>query len=163
MEEYWDIYNEKRELQNRKIRRGEPFNDGEYYVCCEVWITNSKNQMLITKRHPDKKAGGLWEFVGGGVLVGESTLQASIREVQEEVGISLEEHELKLLNEFTYKNYFMDVYIVKKDIDISEVVIKQDEATEAKWISKEDLKEMIKNQSFVRSVANRFLNQEGIS
>ena len=67
MAEYWDVYNENREFTGKTIKRGEPFGENEFYVCCEVWIMNSKNQMLVTQRHPDKKAGGQWEFTGGGV------------------------------------------------------------------------------------------------
>ena len=46
---------------------------------------------MITQRHPDKKAGGMWEFSGGGVLAGETTKQAAVRELEEEIGISIEE------------------------------------------------------------------------
>ena len=87
MKEYWDIYDKNRIFQNRTILRGTPFQNGEYYVSCEVWFQNSKGEMLVTLRNPNKKAGGLWEFVGGGVLAGETTAQAAVREIKEEIGI----------------------------------------------------------------------------
>ncbi len=49
------------------------FGDGEYYVCCAVWFQNSNGAMLLTQRNPNKKAGGLREFIGGGILAGETT------------------------------------------------------------------------------------------
>ena len=156
MEEFWDVYDENRVFQNRTIRRGDPFAEGEYYVCCEVWLVNSKGEMLLTQRHPGKKAGGLWEFVGGGVLAGETTAQGAVREVKEEIGILLTESELSLLHVHRQRNYFMDVYLVKKDVDIASVVLDENETTDAKWVSKEELSVMIEKQKVVRSVARRF-------
>lgn len=42
MSEFWDVYDQNRELTGKMIQRGEVFADGEFYVCCEVWIMNSK-------------------------------------------------------------------------------------------------------------------------
>lgn len=156
MDEYWDIYDKNRIFQNRTILRGSPFEEGDYYVSCEVWIQNSKGEMLITLRNPEKKAGGLWEFVGGGVLAGETTAQAAVREVKEEIGIDLAEAELSYLYEYKHKNYFMDIYSVNKEIDIEAVVLDPSEAIDAKWVTKEDLQKLIDNREFVRSVAQRY-------
>ena len=84
--ELWDLYDSERKPLNRTHVRGEAFAEGEYYVCAEVWVRNSKGEFLITKRHPDKKAGNLWEFTGGGTLAGESTRESAIRELQEDKG-----------------------------------------------------------------------------
>lgn len=112
--------------------------------------------MLITQRHPDKKAGGLWEFVGGGVLAGETTAQAAVREVKEEIGVSLSTDELTLLYVYKQKNYFMDIYIVNKDIDIRSIVLEANETLAAKWVSTQELQAMIEDHKVVRSVAHRF-------
>ena len=156
MEEYWDIYDENRVFQNRIIRRGDTFKDGEFYICCEVWFQNSKGEMLITQRHPDKKAGGLWEFLGGGVLAGEMTIQAAVREVKEEIGIAIAERELSLLHIYRQRNYFMDIYLVKKDLNIQSIKLDKSETINAQWVSKDEFQVMIENQEVVRSVAQRF-------
>ena len=156
MVEYWDVYDENRVFQNRTIRRGEPFQEGEYYVCCEVWFLNSNGEMLITQRHPNKKAGGLWEFIGGGVLAGETTSQAAIREVKEEIGITLTESELSLLHVHRQKNYFMDIYLVKKDVNILDITLDESETVDAKWVSQKELQSMIVRELMVRSVAQRY-------
>lgn len=156
MEEYWDIYDKNRVFQNRTIRRGDPFDDGDYYVCCEVCFQNAKGELLVTLRNPNKKAGGLWEFVGGGVLAGETTAQAAAREVKEEIGIDITENELLFLYEYKRKNYFMDIYLVNKDIDVNELALDINETIDAKWVTREELKTMIDNQQVVRSVAIRY-------
>ena len=154
--EYWDIYTENREPTGRTIKRGDAFAEGEYYVCCEVWITNSNGEMLMTRRHPAKKAGGLWEFSGGGVLAGETTKQAAVREVREELGLAVAESELNLLTVYRSRNYFMDIFTAKRDVELSALHLQPEEVTDAKWVSGEEVEGMIANGEVVKSVAVRY-------
>ncbi len=156
MAEYWDVYNANRELTGKTIKRGDPFGEDEYYVCCEVWIVNSKNQMLVTQRHPDKKAGGQWEFTGGGVLAGETTLSAAVREVKEELGICLEEAALEPLAVYKHRNYFMDIYVVRKDLSDEEIVLDKNEVVDRAWLSKCEIEQFIETGKMVRSVGIRY-------
>lgn len=156
MAEYWDLYDAGRKPLGRTIKRGDAFAEGEYYVCCEIWLRNSEGKFLMTQRHPDKKAGGLWEFTGGGVLAGETTKQAAVREVQEELGIRIEESELTLLEVYQHKNYFMDIFVVKKDVNVSALTLQPEEVVDAKWVSHEELLRMIKEKQTVWSVGLRY-------
>ena len=154
--EYWDLYDSERKPLNRVHARGEEFAEGEYYVCAEVWVRNSKGQFLITKRHPDKKAGNLWEFTGGGTLAGESTLQSAVRELKEETGIDASEAELRLFATYQKKNYFLDLFLLNKDIDIVNIVLQPEETIDARWAAADEILQMIENGEFVHSVGVRF-------
>ena len=156
MAEYWDIYNVNREFTGKTIKRGEPFGENEYYVCCEVWIVNSKNQMLVTQRHPDKKAGGQWEFTGGGVLSGETTQLAAVREVKEELGICLNETDLELHDVYKHRNYFMDIYVVRKDFEDEDIVLDENEVVNWKWLTKNEIEQYIETGKMVYSVGLRY-------
>ena len=156
MAEYWDLYDANRNPLGRTIKRGDAFAEGEYYVCCEVWMQNSEGKLLMTQRHPDKKAGGLWEFTGGGVLAGETTKQAAIRELDEELGVSAEEAELTLLEVYQHKNYFMDIFVIKKDMDPKTLVLQPEEVVDAKWVAHEELLQMIEEKQVVWSVGLRY-------
>ena len=156
MAEYWDLYDANRKMLGRTIKRGDAFAEGEYYVCCEVWMQNSEGKLLMTQRHPDKKAGGLWEFTGGGVLAGETTKQAAVRELSEELGVIAEEADLSLLEVYQHKNYFMDIYVAKKDVEISSLVLQSEEVVDAKWVSHEELLQMIEEKRVVWSVGLRY-------
>ena len=156
MAEYWDLYDANRNPLGRTIKRGDAFAEGEYYVCCEIWIQNSEGKLLMTQRHPDKKAGGLWEFTGGGVLAGETTSQAVVREAEEELGVQVNESEVSLLEVYQHKNYFMDIYVVKKDVDIATLVLQPEEVVDAKWVSHEELLKMIEEKQVVWSVGLRY-------
>lgn len=155
--EYWDLYDANRNQLGRTIKRGDSFAEGEYYVCCEVWIQNSEGKFLMTQRHPDKKAGGLWEFTGGGVLAGETTKQAAVRELEEELGVSVDESELILLEVYQKKNYFMDIYVVKKDLNVENLVLQPEEVVDVKWVSDEEILRMKENKEIVWLVGLRYV------
>lgn len=154
--ELWDLYDKDRKPLGRTHERGSTFADGEYYVCAEVWVINSKGEMLSTKRHPDKKAGNLWEFPGGGTLAGETTVQSAVRELKEETGIITAESDLKLLATYAHKNYFQDIYILRKDISIEEIVLQPEETVDAKWADDSEIMKMIISGEFVYSVGLRY-------
>ena len=156
MAEYWDLYDADRNPLGRTIKRGDAFAEGEYYVCCEVWIQNSEGKLLMTQRHPDKKAGGLWEFTGGGVLAGETTKQATVRELQEELGVVAKETELSLLEVYQHKNYFMDIFVIKRDVETANLKLQPSEVVDAKWVSSEELSQMIEEKQVVWSVGLRY-------
>lgn len=60
----------------------------EIHVAVAV-ITNSRKEVLISLRPEDAHQGGLWEFPGGKVEPGESTLEALKREISEELDIEV--------------------------------------------------------------------------
>ncbi len=160
--ERWDLYDGGRRALNRTHIRGEAFAEGEYYVCAEVWVRNSIGEFLITKRHPDKKAGNLWEFTGGGTLAGENTKQSAIRELREETGIRASEPEMRLFATYQHKNYFLDLYLLLRDTEISEIVLQPEETVDAKWASEEMILHMIENGEFVYSAGRRFKEYKGV-
>ncbi len=154
--EYWDLYDSERKPLGRTHLRGDKFEDGEYYVCCEIWVVNSDGCLLTTKRHPDLKAGNQWEFIGGGTDAGETTLESAVRELFEETGIKVAERELKLMTTYAHKNYFQDIFLLKKDVDLKDIILQPDEAVDVKWASDEELQRMIDSGEFVYSVGKRY-------
>ncbi|MEN9343711.1 MAG: hypothetical protein RLZZ453_498 [Chlamydiota bacterium] len=53
------------------------------------------HQILYLMRHPEKPQGGTWCVPGGKLEQGESSRQALVREVEEEIGWQLKEEDLK--------------------------------------------------------------------
>lgn len=52
-------------------------------------IIRREGRILLARRPPDKKLGGLWEFPGGKVEPGETAEAALHRELQEELGCTV--------------------------------------------------------------------------
>jgi RimJ/RimL family protein N-acetyltransferase/8-oxo-dGTP pyrophosphatase MutT (NUDIX family) len=154
--EYWDLYDADRKLTGYRHKRGEKFGEGQYYVCCEIWVMNSEGKLLTTKRHPDKKAGNQWEFGGGGTLAGETTSQSAVRELAEETGIQAAESELKLLGTYANKNYFQDIFLLKRDADLKDIRLQPEETVDVKWSGDADIQKMIESGEFVYSVGKRY-------
>ena len=48
-------------------------------------LFNRSGRILIAKRNPRKRYGGLWEFPGGKIEPGETIEQALVREIHEEL------------------------------------------------------------------------------
>lgn len=154
--ELWDLYNDKRELLGRTYERGTEFGEGEYYICTEAWIVNPEGKLLITQRHPSKKLGGWWEVTGGGVHSGETTINAAARELQEEIGLFALENELIFLDTYQAKNYFMDVYVIYKDVDIVSLILQEDEVINAKLITVSEFEKMAQDGLIVKTTAKRY-------
>jgi 8-oxo-dGTP diphosphatase len=52
-------------------------------------LVDSDGRVLICQRPPDKQLAGLWEFPGGKVEAGETPEACLIRELNEELGITV--------------------------------------------------------------------------
>jgi 8-oxo-dGTP diphosphatase len=52
-------------------------------------VIERDGRMLLGLRPPEKRHGGLWEFPGGKVDPGESTVEAIHRELSEELGLDV--------------------------------------------------------------------------
>ena len=52
-------------------------------------IQDAEGRILLTRRATDRHMGGLWEFPGGKVDDGEGPPEALVRELEEELGITV--------------------------------------------------------------------------
>ena len=51
--------------------RGLMLLPGEYMGVVTIIVVNNKGEVLVTKRHPNKAPGLMWEVTGGGILAYE--------------------------------------------------------------------------------------------
>lgn len=77
-------------------------------------IVDRSGRVLIAKRPDHVHQGGLWEFPGGKLDVGETVQQALCRELSEELGITPLEYRplLEIRHDYPDKSVLLDVWIV---------------------------------------------------
>ena len=155
--EFWDIYDENKQLTGRKMKRNDwCLKEGEYHLTVLGVIARPDGTFLITKRVMTKAwAPGWWEVSGGGVQAGESSEEAVRREVKEETGLDVRNAEGGYA--FTYKrvnpdegdNYFVDVYRFVMDIDEKDVSFQEAEIDGHMFATREQIESYAKEGKFL--------------
>ena len=155
--ELWDVFDEKRQPLGKVHTRGIPMRRGEYHVSVFVWVFNSKGEVLLTKRSPEKRSfPNLWALTGGAVQAGENSLQAVRRELLEETGVEAELEEFSLIETYTRKDSFCDVYFLQKDVPLEKMVMQAGETCGAMWVDRAKFEAMVKQKLIAQPDVKRY-------
>lgn len=147
--ELWDVLDDKGNLTGRTIERGKKLNDGEYHLVVNIWIKDSNNRYLIQKRAESLKLlPGIWASTGGSAISGETSREAAVREAKEEIGLDIEKYTLMQIARIKRKNAFHDIWLVKADVHIDELRLQEEEVSDVKYFSKEEIQQMISEGVF---------------
>ncbi len=148
--EKWDILDENGIPTGRTTLRGHSFlKSGEYHLVVHIWIVSTDGKFLIQRRSDEKKLmPGEWAATGGAAVAGEDSFTAASRELLEELGITTDKQSLKNILHIKRRNSFLDVYLTICDIPASRLKLQKSEVAEAKWVTKDELCEMISNEKF---------------
>ena len=148
-----DIYDKDGHKLNRTRLRGSPhWTKDEYSLAVDVWIKNEYEEILLTQRDPKKKYYPTkWECTCGIILTGEDSINGALREVVEEIGIRLNKDEGKKISRIIRHNLNMifDIFLFIKNIDINEIRLQEGEVIDAKWVKKDELRNMFINNEMV--------------
>ncbi len=147
--ELWDIYDKDRRLTGRTaVRDVTPLAEGEYHLVVHVCVFSPDGKMLIQRRALERmSAPGLWDVTAGGsALAGEDALQAAMRELNEEMGLSLELPPPALTIHFSCG--FDDVFLVRADPALN-LTLQKEEVCDAKWADKEEVLALLEEGKFV--------------
>ena len=145
--EQWDIFDKNRKKLNYTKPRKSNLEEGEYHLVVRIWIVDDKGNILLSKRNPSKRGGGLWECTGGSVLSGETTEQAVVREVKEELGIELDiaQGNVVMSERRDGHHDFYDIWLFRKNLRLDEIVFDKNEVIDVKWVTIEQYKKMFDN------------------
>lgn len=150
--ELLDIYNKNRERTGRTIIRGNPVKDGDYILVVHVWIINDNDEFLIQKRHPSKKIyPDMWDCaVAGAATTGDNSAKAAVREAKEELNINLDIEKGRVLFTDEFSFGFDDIWLVRQNINLETISLQKDEVVEVKWVSKDEIEQMVDNGEFIQ-------------
>ena len=150
--ELWDVYDGERRKTGRLHRRGIPMAQGDYHVAVHIWIQNSRGEWLIDRRSPDKDfLPNMWETTGGSALAGESSLEAALREVREELGIVLLPKNGRLWRTLRresplglFLNDFCDIWLFEQEVALGDITFQPGETCDARWAAAAEIRAMMR-------------------
>ena len=164
--ELWEVLDDKGNLTGEIMEKYDKrvFDKGLYHLGADVWIINDENKILIQKRSENKRLEpNVWAMTGGSVILGENSKKTIVREAKEELDITIDSNKLKLITKFKTGNVWIDTYILKVNYDISKMKFQEDEVSDAKWATYEEIDDLVKQGMFIRNrweYVNKFIKEE---
>ncbi|MBD5089044.1 MAG: (deoxy)nucleoside triphosphate pyrophosphohydrolase [Clostridiales bacterium] len=99
-------------------------------------VIKKENKIFATQRGYGELKGG-WEFPGGKIEEGETSKEALMREIMEELETKIEVGEWIDTVEYDYPTFHLSMECFWCTVVSGELILKEHE--EAKWLSKEEL------------------------
>lgn len=154
--EYLDVLDEYGNKTGIIKDKKDIYRDRDWHRSIHVWIMNSKNEILVQKRSPKKETlPNLWVIsIAGHVRSGETSVDAVIREVKEEINVDIDSDNLIYLftlnriQPYKYGNIRVidDVYLLKLELDIEKLKLQKSELTDVKFVNYKELEEKFRNK-----------------
>ena len=126
--EYLDIYDDEGHVTGRKIIRGDKsakIGEHEHIAVGVIFIENDKGEFLIQKTSKEK--GGEFSTTGGHIDSGETPEVSIRREVEEELGINVDNENIESLGYLLFDMPLRYLFYLKKNIDINDVKVQKEE------------------------------------
>lgn len=148
--ERWDILDENGQFTGRTAFRGRSFfKRGEYHLVVHIWIVSPDGRILIQRRTDNRKSmPGEWAATGGAAVSGEDSYTAANRELFEELGIKSNKQTLQKAFTLKRRNSFLDVWFISFYAETGSLKLQTEEVAEAKWVTEEELRTMLKNGTY---------------
>lgn len=170
--EFFDVLDEQGKKTGEIIERNEAHKKGICHRVIQVWVINSKNELLLQKRSANKDScPNMWYVsLGGHIESNEDNYQTIIREFAEELGLDISNQIDKVKYLYTFKeivvlnngqfidNEFYDVYLFKMDLDPDTLILQEDEVSEVKFIGYNEFKQAVINKD-----QSLWIHDEGFS
>lgn len=134
MPERFDMYDVNRQPLGHTHPRGVPIPPGEYHIVVQICVLDGKGRLLMTKRHPGKIDGNMWEVTAGSALAGEDSVAGAMRELREETGLIVTREQMKPLYTRTGHDFFLDSYVVRLDCCGEEIMLTMQEGETVAYI-----------------------------
>lgn len=152
-----DLLNNRKELTGETCERN-AVPDGKYRLSIHIWIVNDKNEILIQQRSANrKKFPNMWTNTGGACIAGETSIETVFRELKEELDITPSIDNLELIASYKREKDYVDVWVLKQNINITDLKFNDNEVQDAKWVTVEEWKKLLIEEQAVKSSTDYFL------
>lgn len=164
MDELIDILDSDGNYTGKTAMKSEAHKKGLFHPSIHVWLYTKNGEILIQKRaknkdtHPD-----LWDVsVAGHVGAGENIIPSAIREVQEEIGLTILGSDLYKVGVFKYRyqhrtdlvdREFHHTFLCKLNVPLDSLSMQESEVDDLALIGlgqfKDELANSISKQKYV--------------
>lgn len=163
-DEYIDIVTKEGKPTGKNALKSEIHSKGYYHNTAHVWLYNDAGEILLQQRSLQKViCPGMWDVsVAGHVDSGETLNSGALRETKEEIGLDLQESDLKKIGVFecfqSYDNGIKDnefhhTFIAKLHVKLQDLTPQIEEVEALKLVTFDEfellLKESGTNDHFV--------------
>ncbi|HSX32687.1 MAG TPA: NUDIX domain-containing protein [Candidatus Saccharimonadales bacterium] len=142
--QYSEVLDEEGHKTGQIMERQMVHTQQLWHEIVNVWIMNATGEVLLQLRSPKVELNpGMWDVaVGTHVKPAEDPYVAAIRCVQNELGMAIQHDELRHLFNIQTANPLPDgkvhkvlghVFLLKRDINLDDLVINPDKVTELAW------------------------------
>ena len=143
-----NYYNEKNSEKLGCADRNYVHDNNLWHREIAVWVMNNNREILLERRSPKKKNGAnKLSVVAGHVDKDETESIAALRELDEEIGLKYKENELIFLGVYRLEQdknkCFSYTYLLITDKKIDDMIMQEDEVSELKYITIEELEKRI--------------------
>lgn len=147
-----DIYDENNNYLGYCLDRKEVHDKNLWHYHVSAWIMNYDGKILLQQRSLTKKKNpGKWSKTGGHVDSKETCEQAIRREISEEIGLIVQDDEIKNIEIFKSVNplehYFSYGYIFFTNMREDEFKLQKEEVNDVKYYSIEEMEEIKKQNN----------------
>ncbi len=153
-DELIEIYNEHNKFLGFKKTRKEVHQQGLWHRASHIWIYNPTGEIILQLRVKDKQFyPDMWDIsVAGHVRAGEEPIVAALREIAEEIGLSVKPQDLQFFkigeHSTSYQGIknkeFYYIYLLKFLGDISDLNLQKKEVVKIKFFSLDGLERELK-------------------
>ncbi len=142
----------------KTIIRGEEIPADCYHIVVNIMTVNSKGEILLTQRAPEKSSPGCWETTGGSKRCGETERQAAVRELFEETGIRQNEDDMIFCGCRRVRKWILTYYLTFADEPETGIVLQKGETSAYRWVTPEQFLHIAATGAFNGAEAPVYLN-----
>ena len=149
--EQFDIFDISGKPTGLIANKGTRLSNGQYYLGVHAYIYNPSLEFLLQQRSYDKEfLPGGWDVHLGHVVAGETSMEGIVREIQEEIGLTVPENDIYFSGRIVWEEYhhMIDIYFLETDFDLNNLTLQCGEVIGAKLVSKGEILELVSNMYY---------------
>ena len=141
--EYLQVFDENKNMLDEKIERSLKLTleDNKYFMIILLFIENEDGKFLFQKTVEEKD--GKIATTGGHVSFGDDGLKTTIKEAQEEIGITFKPEDLTYIDTVVFYNCYLEIYYTNKPFKDEDLVLQESEVESVDWYTVDEINKLI--------------------